>query len=101
MTEKSYMKHPAPSSMVCFVGDRHTVELDSLDNKSGLKELRSIRKTSFGNIRRDEGGFRPHKLLLPRPYRHCCLAVDLLAKQGVKLACCDHRPSTTKKQTTF
>lgn len=30
--------------MVSLVGDRHTVKLDSLDRRSGLKELRSMRK---------------------------------------------------------
>lgn len=41
------MKQPAPSAMVSLVGDRHTVKLDSLDRRSGLKELRSMRKRSF------------------------------------------------------
>lgn len=41
------MKHPAPSVMVSLVGDRHTVKLDSLDRRSGVKELRSMRKRSF------------------------------------------------------
>lgn len=34
--------------MVSFVGDRHTVILDSLDNRSGLKAVRSMRKRNFG-----------------------------------------------------
>lgn len=47
------MKQPAPSVMVSLVGDRHTVKLASLESRSGLKELRSMRKRSLGE---DMGG---------------------------------------------
>lgn len=53
----TYMKQPAPSSRVSFVGDRHTVELASLDKRPGLKELRSMRKRVCGRgEHRGEGG---------------------------------------------
>lgn len=48
------MKQPAPSVMVSLVGDRHTVKLDSLERRPGLKALRSMRKRSFRGRR--EGG---------------------------------------------
>lgn len=52
------MKQPAPSELVSLVGDRHTVKLASLERRSGLKELRSMRKSSFARYSGGRGNTR-------------------------------------------